>query len=323
MPSDHRRSASRRPAARRWSRPDARGRARWCRRTPAVALAGLADAGPAAARASANRPRSRCWRTWPRCPGSAGGAGPSIAPTPASRPSASSRARRRVGPPRQRPGDGRRRPSRRHLRARRSRRARPPGRRRRLRRHLQLVPARRATSWSTSPTSVDVAVLERGPLRARVRIVGPLPLARRGPRASSTRTGEVAHEVLTLLELRAGERAVRVEATIDNRSRDHRLRAHFPLPSPGGRLPGRVRVRDRRAGARRRGRPHRGAAAHLPGPAVRAGGRAHRRARRRGRVRAGRRPRRRGARAGAHAAAVHRDAVAGTDGDPSAARRSA
>jgi alpha-mannosidase len=42
----------------------------------------------------------------------------------------------------------------------------------------------------------------------------------------------VPHEVRTLLELRAGERAVRVEVTVDNRSRDHRLRAHFPLPSP-------------------------------------------------------------------------------------------
>jgi alpha-mannosidase len=42
----------------------------------------------------------------------------------------------------------------------------------------------------------------------------------------------VAHEVRTLVELRTGERAVRVEVTVDNRSRDHRLRAHFPLPSP-------------------------------------------------------------------------------------------
>jgi hypothetical protein len=46
------------------------------------------------------------------------------------------------------------------------------------------------------------------------------------------RTGEVEHEVVTQLELRVGERALRVETTIDNRSRDHRLRAHFPLPSP-------------------------------------------------------------------------------------------
>jgi alpha-mannosidase len=46
------------------------------------------------------------------------------------------------------------------------------------------------------------------------------------------RTGEVEHEVVTQLELRVGDRALRVETTIDNRSRDHRLRAHFPLPSP-------------------------------------------------------------------------------------------
>jgi 2-O-(6-phospho-alpha-D-mannosyl)-D-glycerate hydrolase len=49
-----------------------------------------------------------------------------------------------------------------------------------------------------------------------------------------SRTGEVAHEVVTRLELRAGDRALRVETTIDNRSRDHRLRAHFPLPTPTG-----------------------------------------------------------------------------------------
>src|SRR5436305_9651590 len=35
-----------------------------------------------------------------------------------------------------------------------------------------------------------------------------------------------------MLELRAGERLVRVETTVDNRCRDHRLRAWFPLPRP-------------------------------------------------------------------------------------------
>jgi mannosylglycerate hydrolase len=37
---------------------------------------------------------------------------------------------------------------------------------------------------------------------------------------------------MTTVELRAGERAVRVETVVDNRSRDHRLRVHLPLPSP-------------------------------------------------------------------------------------------
>jgi mannosylglycerate hydrolase len=79
--------------------------------------------------------------------------------------------------------------------------------------------------------AVDVTVLERGPLRARLRITARYswPACAEG---LDRRTGEVPHEVVTRLELRAGERAVRVETTIDNRSRDHRLRAHFPLLAP-------------------------------------------------------------------------------------------
>ncbi len=36
----------------------------------------------------------------------------------------------------------------------------------------------------------------------------------------------------TRLELRTGERFLRVRVEVDNRARDHRLRAHFPLPAP-------------------------------------------------------------------------------------------
>jgi alpha-mannosidase len=82
-----------------------------------------------------------------------------------------------------------------------------------------------------TPDAVEVTVLERGPMRARVELVARY----RWPAACAgleRRTGEVDHEVRTRLELRAGERAVRVEVTLDNRSRDHRLRAHLPLPSP-------------------------------------------------------------------------------------------
>jgi mannosylglycerate hydrolase len=81
------------------------------------------------------------------------------------------------------------------------------------------------------PELVDVAVLERGPLRARVLIAAHYRWPARAE-GLEERTGEVEHEVATRLELRAGERALRVETTIDNRSRDHRLRAHFPLPTP-------------------------------------------------------------------------------------------
>jgi mannosylglycerate hydrolase len=81
------------------------------------------------------------------------------------------------------------------------------------------------------PESVDVAVFERGPLRARIRVAARYRWPARAE-GLEERTGEVEHEVVTQLELRAGERALRVETTIDNRSRDHRLRAHFPLPTP-------------------------------------------------------------------------------------------
>jgi hypothetical protein len=81
------------------------------------------------------------------------------------------------------------------------------------------------------PESVDVTVVERGPLRARVRVAARYRWPARAE-GLEARTGEVAHEVVTQLELRAGDRALRVETTIDNRSRDHRLRAHFPLPTP-------------------------------------------------------------------------------------------
>jgi Glycosyl hydrolases family 38 C-terminal domain len=82
-----------------------------------------------------------------------------------------------------------------------------------------------------APDGVDVRVLERGPVRARVLVVARYRWPARC-QGFARRTGEVAHEVRTLLELRAGERAVRVDVTVDNRSRDHRLRAQFPLPSP-------------------------------------------------------------------------------------------
>ena len=44
--------------------------------------------------------------------------------------------------------------------------------------------------------------------------------------------GTVTCEVRTRVELRTGERFVRVHTTLDNRARDHRLRVHCPLPAP-------------------------------------------------------------------------------------------
>lgn len=65
------------------------------------------------------------------------------------------------------------------------------------------------------PVSVDVAVVEDGPLRRRVRVV---------------REHENGPTVTTVIETRSGERAVRFTLSFDNRRIGHRLRAWFPLP---------------------------------------------------------------------------------------------
>jgi hypothetical protein len=49
---------------------------------------------------------------------------------------------------------------------------------------------------------------------------------------SQARVGELPVEVKTVLELRADEPALRVATSFVNPSRDHRLRAHLPLPEP-------------------------------------------------------------------------------------------
>jgi hypothetical protein len=81
------------------------------------------------------------------------------------------------------------------------------------------------------PDEVTVEALESGPLRGRLAVTARYrwPAACQG---LDRRVGEVAHEVRTVVELRAGEAAARVAVTVDNRSRDHRLRAHLPLPRP-------------------------------------------------------------------------------------------
>src|SRR5690606_24548474 len=84
------------------------------------------------------------------------------------------------------------------------------------------------------PDSVEVTVRERGPLRARVTVTARYRWPARCE-GLDRRVGEVTHDVQALLELRAGERAVRVEVRFDNRSRDHRLRWHLPLPHPADR----------------------------------------------------------------------------------------
>ena len=69
----------------------------------------------------------------------------------------------------------------------------------------------------------------------------------------------VPTDVITALELRAGEPFVRVEVSFENRSRDHRVRFHVPLAGLGDRQRRRGPVRRRRARPRGRGRSRRGA----------------------------------------------------------------
>jgi hypothetical protein len=85
------------------------------------------------------------------------------------------------------------------------------------------------------PESVAVVVTESGPVRARIVVTARYSLPARAvgdERACSARSHErVTTEVVTTYELRTGERFVRVHVDLDHRVRDHRLRAHFPLPA--------------------------------------------------------------------------------------------
>ena len=112
----------------------------------------------------------------------------------------------------------------------------PLRRRRRRRRHLQLLaarrghrrrPARRRWRWRCS----SPARYARGCSCARPTN-GPRARSATNGRAPARSTDTVATEVRTTLELRTGERFLRVRVDFDNRVRDHRLRAHFPLPAP-------------------------------------------------------------------------------------------
>jgi alpha-mannosidase len=70
-----------------------------------------------------------------------------------------------------------------------------------------------------APVSVAVRTIEAGPVRAQLEV------------RSRYEWAGASVDVRTVLELRAGERLVRVTTALDNRTRDHRLRAVFPLPA--------------------------------------------------------------------------------------------
>jgi hypothetical protein len=80
-----------------------------------------------------------------------------------------------------------------------------------------------------TPTSVSTRVVDAGPVRARLQVIRTYAFPTHA--ADGTRAGEQPVDVLTTLELRAGEDLVRVHVELDNHGlRDHRLRAVFPLP---------------------------------------------------------------------------------------------
>jgi mannosylglycerate hydrolase len=86
-----------------------------------------------------------------------------------------------------------------------------------------------------SPEAVRVAILVSGPVMARVLVERDYqwPTHAVGDERSCARRADenAAVTITTTLELRHGERFVRVRTELDHNVRDHRLRAHFPLPT--------------------------------------------------------------------------------------------
>ena len=80
------------------------------------------------------------------------------------------------------------------------------------------------------PTEVEIEAGPKGPLRSgltvRRRFDWPAAI---DPHERVRSTATVPTDVVTALELRAGEPFVRVEVRFENRSRDHRVRFHVPL----------------------------------------------------------------------------------------------
>ncbi|MGZ8527839.1 MAG: glycoside hydrolase family 38 N-terminal domain-containing protein [Candidatus Limnocylindrales bacterium] len=86
------------------------------------------------------------------------------------------------------------------------------------------------------PAAVEIRPVEPGPLRAVIDVVRryawPVGLS---ADLATRRAETVDVEVVTRLELRAGEPFLRLSLTYDNRAVDHRLRFHLPLPHPAER----------------------------------------------------------------------------------------
>ena len=83
-----------------------------------------------------------------------------------------------------------------------------------------------------SPSAVEVTVIESGPLRGRIRISSAYDWPSRLD--GESRAGNERIDVVTELELRAGESAVHVTTQFLNRCADHRVRVLLPLPRTSG-----------------------------------------------------------------------------------------
>jgi mannosylglycerate hydrolase len=88
----------------------------------------------------------------------------------------------------------------------------------------------RADTLVDRPASVEVEVVERGPVRARLVITAEYewPAELDGGRRSRRL---VPVEVRTTVDVVDGEPFARVRTSFRNTARDHRLRVHFPLPA--------------------------------------------------------------------------------------------
>jgi mannosylglycerate hydrolase len=78
------------------------------------------------------------------------------------------------------------------------------------------------------PDRVEVQVVERGPVRATAVIRRTYTFPERVD-DTGARVGGVVTEIDTFVSVHAGDELVRLTTAWDNRSRDHRLRAVFPL----------------------------------------------------------------------------------------------
>jgi mannosylglycerate hydrolase len=84
----------------------------------------------------------------------------------------------------------------------------------------------------TSPLEVRFEVLEKGPLRAKVRVNRKYNWPEFVDADSSTRVGEKLHVVNSVITLEADSPLIKISTSFYNHAKDHRLRVTFPLSEP-------------------------------------------------------------------------------------------